>query len=297
MRYVVGSIPTRPTKLDEKYMKNIILFDMDGTLTEPRKVIQEPMVNQLMRILHLNIDIGIVTGSPENYLNQQLGPFIDTYHGLRKDYAPASVGKLHLMPCNGTKYIFYDGTGKNEIVPETMTSQIGEDNFYELTAALVSLQAEVLGMMKYNKLALTGNFIQYRDSMINWSPIGRNANNSQRADFVKFDNKFGFRKEYKKILEGWLKHKKLQDEITVALGGSTSFDIYPTGWDKTYATTWLGEHTCWFVGDKCQEGGNDYHLYELLNSHGRSFETTDPAKTIEIIKEILNTLSPDSSAG
>ena len=287
-------------------MKQIILFDMDGTLTAPREVIQEPMVNQLLRILQMDIDLGIVTGSPETYLNEQLAPFIDAYHGMNNngDYEPPTwPAKLHLLPCNGTKYVFYDGDKRSEIVPETMMAEMGEDNFYELTAALVSLQAEILGMMKYNNLALTGNFIQYRDSMINWSPIGRNANTTQRADFVKFDKEIGFRKEYKKILEGWLTHKNLENEVTVALGGSTSFDIYPTGWDKTYATNWFAaphagtEYQCWFVGDKCQPGGNDYHLYELLRPHGRGFETKNPAETIEIIKEILNTLSPDSSAG
>lgn len=294
MRLVVGSIPTRPTKLDERYMKNIILFDMDGTLTEPRKKIQQPMVNQLIRILKSGVDIGVVTGSPEEYVNEQIGSFVRICQDSRNEELK---GNLHIMPCNGTKYIFYDEMGKNEIAPETMVSKLGEDCFYELTAALTSLQAEVLGQLRLNNLALTGNFIQYRDSMINWCPIGRNANSTQRQDFVEFDNKSGFRKHYKTVLEGWLKYMKLEEEVTVALGGSTSFDVYPANWDKTYATTWFGDHTCWFIGDKCQEGGNDYHLYELLKQSGRAYETKEPAQTIEIIKEILNTLSPDSSAG
>lgn len=292
MRLVVGSIPTRPTTLDERYMKNIILFDMDGTLTEPRKKIQQPMINQLVRILQSGIDVGIVTGSPEEYVNEQIGSFIKICQGIE-----SFDGRLHILPCNGTKYIFYDEAGKNEIVPETMVSKLGEDCFYELTAALTSLQAEVLGQFRLNSLALTGNFIQYRDSMINWCPIGRNANATHRRDFVEFDRKSGFRNEYKSVLEGWLKYRKLESQVTVALGGSTSFDIYPTSWDKTYATTWLGDYTCWFIGDKCQEGGNDYHLYELLKKHNRAYETAEPAQTIEIIKEILDTLSPDSSAG
>ena len=83
----------------------------------------------------------------------------------------------------------------------------------------------------------------------------------------------------------------------MALGGSTSFDIYTTGWDKTYCLTWFGDRICWFVGDKCKEGGNDKQLYDTLVKSGRAFESTGPEDTEAIIKGILKTLSPDSSAG
>ena len=69
-------------------MKNIILFDMDGTLTEPRKLIKDNMVNTLIRITELGHDVGSVTGSPPSYVNEQLEPLIhdggfnfDSYHG------------------------------------------------------------------------------------------------------------------------------------------------------------------------------------------------------------------------
>ncbi len=269
---------------------------MDGTLTKPRENIEVLMMDQLLRIIQSDIDVGIVTGSPEKYVNEQVGEFIQAYRDLNKHYVPSN-SSLHVLPCNGTKYILYKGAEKTEIVPETMISELGEDNFYDLTAALVSLQAEVLGQMKLNNLALTGDFIQYRGSMINWSPIGRNANLEQRKRFVEYDLRTAFREVYKDVLEGWIDYKKMGDKITIALGGSTSFDIYPTGWDKTYATNWLTDYQCWFVGDKCQPGGNDYHLYQLLEPHGRGYESTGPTQTIEIIKEILKTLSPDSSAG
>ena len=282
-------------------MKNIILFDMDGTLTEPRQTIEDPMINQLMEVLRLGHDVGVVTGSPEKYVFEQIGSFIERYQDTSKGTNVNS--RLHIMPCNGTQYSYYVGKYRNEIVPENMIDELGENNFYDLTAALVSLQAEVLGQLKLNNLALTGDFIQYRGSMINWSPIGRNANTLQRKEFVKYDLRTNFRNVYKSVLEGWLVHKKMQDQITVALGGSTSFDVYPKGWDKTYAMSWFAaplagkEYQCWFIGDKCQPGGNDYHLYELLEPHGRGFETKNPEETIEIVKNILSILSPDSSAG
>tara|TARA_Y100001937_G_scaffold126836_2_gene197177 strand:- start:55954 stop:56769 length:816 start_codon:yes stop_codon:yes gene_type:complete len=271
-------------------MKNIILFDMDGTLTEARQQIEPQMINQILEILEHGHEVGIVTGSPEEYVNQQIGDLIDLVievgHG----------SNFHILPCNGTEYIFYDDNGeRNEVVPDNMETNLGTENFTELMAALCHLQTEIAGAFWRDKLPLTGNFIQYRGSMINWCPIGRNASNEQRAQFVAFDEASGFRKEYIRIINQWIDWREL--ELTVALGGSTSFDIYPTGWDKTYCLTWFGDRICWFVGDKCKEGGNDKQLYDTLVKSGRAFETASPEDTEAIIKGILKTLSPDSSAG
>ena len=271
-------------------MKNIILFDMDGTLTEPRQRIEPQTINQILEILEQGHDVGIVTGSPEEYVNQQIGDLIELVvevgHG----------SNFHILPCNGTEYIFYDDVGeRNEIVPDNMESTMGPRGFTELMAALSNLQAEVSGPFWRQNLPLTGNFIQYRGSMINWCPIGRNANADQRARFVEYDKESGFREQYKEFIELWINWK--ESPITVALGGSTSFDIYPIGWDKTYCLTWFGDYTCWFIGDKCKEGGNDKQLYDVLSNSGRAYETTGPEDTIAIIRGILKTLSPDSSAG
>ena len=271
-------------------MKNIILFDMDGTLTEPRQQIEPRMINQILEILEQGHEVGIVTGSPENYVNQQISDLIELVIEV------GHSSSFHIMPCNGTEYIFYDENGeRNEMVTDNMEAFLETENFTELMAALCHLQTEVSGPFWRDGLPLTGNFIQYRGSMINWCPIGRNANNEQRAKFVAFDESTGFREEYVRTINQWIDWREL--ELTVALGGSTSFDIYPTGWDKTYCLTWFGDRTCWFVGDKCKEGGNDKQLYDTLVKSGRAFETASPEDTEAIIKGILKTLSPDSSAG
>ena len=69
---------------------------------------------------------------------------------------------------------------------------------------------------------------------------------------------------------------------------STSFDIYPKGWDKTYALKHYDNHEIWFAGDKCEEGGNDYHLYEALRGVGRSYKVATPADTIALIDKFIN---------
>ena len=91
------------------------------------------------------------------------------------------------------------------------------------------------------------------------------------------------RNKYLEILRNRL--KDLDIEITVKLGGNTSFDIYPVGWDKTFALSHFNpsEWDFWFVGDRCGIDGNDYEIFTRLKNSGQAFETSSPAETVDII--------------
>ena len=64
----------------------------------------------------------------------------------------------------------------------------------------------------------------------------------------------------------------------LSLGGDTSFDIYPNGWDKTYALSHFSQEdwVFWFVGDRCYPEGNDYEIFSHLKTTGSAFETSGP---------------------
>ena len=51
-------------------MKNIVLFDMDGTLTPARKEMPQEILDALLVLLQY-ADIGIVSGSPFEYIKDQ----------------------------------------------------------------------------------------------------------------------------------------------------------------------------------------------------------------------------------
>ena len=144
-------------------------------------------------------------------------------------------------------------------------------------------------MICYNdQIPLTGHFISYRGSMINWCPIGRNANQKQRQEFVKLNASVKpslRKKELDKI--NYKINLKCNNRVTVKLGGETSFDIFPNGWDKTYALKHFTNYTCWFVGDRCGRDGNDKEIYDLLQKENRSFWTKDTKHTSQIIDQII----------
>jgi len=148
-------------------------------------------------------------------------------------------------------------------------------------------QAEITRF--YPDLPFSGTFFQYRGSLLNWCPIGRTADTQQRDEWKKWDEGYCIRSNYMDELQKYIAKEKLP--ITVALGGSTSFDIYPAGWNKTYGLQHYDGWDVLFVGDKCQPGGNDWHLYSALSDADRAWETDGPETTISIINRIIEKLS------
>tara|TARA_R100000406_G_scaffold88556_1_gene73978 strand:+ start:704 stop:1510 length:807 start_codon:yes stop_codon:yes gene_type:complete len=266
--------------------KDIVLFDMDGTLTEARGKFQTELILDL-RALSRYADIGIVTGSDIDYINQQMEKLIK-FSELR--YV------THLLPCNGTKYYRPPTQSDDEytlVHDNSMSRQLPKNCLREVFKVITNMQADAC----YYPIPLTGHFINYRGSMINWCPIGRNANSHQREAFVKFDKENQFRKSLKRSLDTKLS-LLCPNAISVKIGGDTSFDIYPTGWDKTYSLKHFTNRNVWFVGDRCSPNGNDYEIYETLRDENRSFVTTSPTITGQIIRnKIIPQLRTHSSTG
>ncbi len=264
-------------------MKKIVLFDMDGTLTPPRKELDRDLIPALRELAKIS-EIGIVTGSDHNYVLQQMGLLMENSE-IRY--------KLHILPCNGTKYYPppLSASQKHELCFEkNMREELGEMHFSSIMEHVLRRQSQ---LHLYN-LPLTGHFVDYRGSMINWCPIGRNANDSDRKRFQEFDKEdSGFRTDEIKGFKKFLNRAVIYDKVEIKLGGETSYDIYPKGWDKTFALQHFKDYECWFVGDRCGQGGNDQTIYEKLRVHGRSFEVKNTKETLhlifdEIIPRIVN---------
>ena len=264
-------------------MRTIVLFDMDGTLTPPRKELDRDLIPALRELAKIS-EIGIVTGSDHNYVLQQMGLLMENSE-IRY--------KLHILPCNGTKYYPppQSASHKHKLAFEkNMREELGELHFSSLMQHILQRQSQ---LHLYN-LPFTGHFVDYRGSMINWCPIGRNANDTDRERFAKLDGKeSGFRRDETTSFKKFLHREAIYDKVEIKLGGETSFDIYPKGWDKTFALQHFEDYQCWFVGDRCGNGGNDQTIYEKLRVHGRSFEVQNTKETMvlifdEIIPRIAN---------
>lgn len=122
--------------------------------------------------------------------------------------------------------------------------------------------------------------------MINVSPIGRNASTSERHEFEAYDKIHHIREQMVAALR-----KEFADlAVTYSIGGQISFDVFPTGWDKTYclqhieADGWKHIH---FFGDKTYKGGNDYEIYTDKRVIGHTVE--GPADTLAQVTALFLT--------
>ncbi|ANZ76004.1 BA75_01919T0 [Komagataella pastoris] len=241
--------------------KTLVLFDVDGTLTPARLTISDEM-RQTLKDLRKKVVIGFVGGSDLSKQVEQLGDTV-----LQDfDYCFSENGL--------TAY----KEGK-KLASQSFINWIGEEKYNQLAKFILRYLSELDLPIR------RGTFIEFRNGMINVSPVGRNASTQERNDYEKFDKEHNIRTDMVAALK-----KEFPDiALTYSIGGQISFDVFPTGWDKTYCLQHVqdeGFKTIHFFGDKAYQGGNDWEIYSDDRTVGHS--VSSPEDTIRILKELFS---------
>jgi len=238
----------------------LALFDVDGTLTIPRGEITEEMV-EFLASLKGRITTGVVGGSDLPKQKEQLGPkTFDLF-----DYNFAENGLV----------AYKDG---KPLAESSLEDHLGNEKIKKLVNWILRYLCELDIPVK------RGTFIEYRTGMMNVSPIGRNCSREERNAFEVYDNEHKVRKTMVEAMR-----KEFADyDLTYSIGGQISFDVFPSGWDKTYCLRYLPEAEfteVHFFGDKTFEGGNDHEIF----SHGRTVGHTveGPEHTKKLCQELF----------
>lgn len=238
----------------------LVLFDVDGTLTPARLEISDEMRSTLAA-LRKKVVIGFVGGSDLSKQVEQLGDTV-----LQDfDYCFSENGL--------TAYKL----GK-ELASQSFIGWIGHEKYNKLVKFILRYLSDIDIPVR------TGTFIEFRNGMINVSPVGRNASTAQRNEFEKFD----LENKVREKLVNALKENFADYGLTYSIGGQISFDVFPTGWDKTYALQHVeneGFKEIHFFGDKSYKGGNDYEIYNDPRTIGHAVNSPDD--TIKILKELF----------
>jgi phosphomannomutase len=216
--------------------KTLFLFDIDGTLCEPRLEVKDNMV-ELLKNLRDKKDIDIACVSCANMKNakRQLKDafsFFDSYYTE-----------------NGL--VTYD-KDLNIIHQKSMKELLGSEKYNNLIKFLLDYidKAEVPFKV--------GNFLDERSAVINASPVGNPITNEQREEYRKWENEHHTSEKMRKACED--KFGK-EYQLRFTKGGIKSFDIFPVGWDKTYCLKFIkGYDNILFFGDNTYPGGADYDL-------------------------------------
>ena len=243
-------------------MQTALLFDIDNTLTPPR----EPLLPEMAEVLnHLSAPFHVAAGSDLPLVKDQfLEPLFKFGFRGRFD-AFLSNGAIHYR-CD------YTETMSVKVVSEfNIRRYLGEDDYAFLIAVLKQTLEDLEFQLPPN-LKVLGERIIDRGSMINFAPIGRITQETHRSlanrkAFVQFDSASGYRQRLLNHLKKGLANLIEKRELTITLGGQTSFDIGIAGKDKTNSVRTLvseGYEKVIFFGDALFEGGNDHVMQEFV---------------------------------
>ena len=246
-----------------------LLFDMDGTITDIGKPISEEVIQELRGVKN-GIKKHLVTGANLATVEKQIP-------------APVLLGLFdRVYTCNGTMVYNCHLDMDDEtmpIEPELIHQVKLKDHYSDADINHIVNVLLKIAVRTHTRIK-TGTFIDWRESQINFSVIGRDCTTSQREDYVRWDQKSN---ERNKIIE------QLREEFTgwglsFRLGGQISIDITREGWDKSYAFMNMLEKPsqCVYFGDKIIKDGNDLDI-AMKCAYYHNVES--PADTILSLQE------------
>lgn len=245
-------------------VNTVLLFDIDNTLTPPRQPLEQSMVAILNG---LTVPFHVAAGSHIELLRDQF--FEPLYEfGFRKRFdAFISNGGVHYR-CDYSKEMSLQIVSAFDI-----RDHIGEANYESLTKVLEKAR-EMPEFRLPPSFEVMGETITYRGSMINFVPIGRIEGYSaqykrSRDNFVEYDHATGYRSKMMDHLRRELSFLIESHQLTISLGGQTSFDINIATKDKGNAVWTLLNHgveKIVFFGDALFEGGNDAPIREIAEN-------------------------------
>jgi HAD superfamily hydrolase (TIGR01484 family) len=262
-RYAAANRPSRSSA------KTLIIFDLDGTLTESKSSLDMEMAALLSRLLEVS-KVAIISGGAWPQYEKQLLCF------LPKD---ARLHNLSLLPTCGTKFYRHNGTWQ-----KLYSDDFTRDEKEKISMAL-SKAFELSGFRSKKRW---GDVIEDRGSQITVSALGQEAPLEEKK---QWDPDFEKRKRIKAIVE------PLIPEFTIRLGGATSIDVTRLGIDKAYGVKKLQETlgvsiaNMLFVGDALFPGGNDYPVKQAGVT---SIAVQNPHETKRVIETIIACLTGDA---
>ena len=131
------------------------------------------------------------------------------------------------------------------------------------------------------------NHREDRGSMLNFSVVGRDCTIEERKKYFEWDNQVEERKGIAKYIE------KQWPELEAVIGGQISIDIAPKGRNKSQVLKHIIEKESdssefIFLGDRIEEGGNDYPLAKLMGKTNgcRYYKVEDYNETKEILENL-----------
>ncbi len=223
--------------------KNLIVFDMDGTLT-PSKAPMTASISALLRRLLREKRVAVIGGGKYELFRWQ---FVN-----RIKFRGEELRNLFLFPTSSTAFYRYDKGRWRNVYSHTLSRAEKK----KILAAFERVFRELNYI--HPKKTYGHPPIEDRGTQITFSALGQKAPIPLKKTWNKKYNRLRLRMSC-------LLQKKLP-QFKVRVGGLTSIDVTEKGIDKAYGIRQIERHLhvprrkMLFVGDAIFPGGNDYAI-------------------------------------
>ncbi len=250
--------------------KQIIAFDLDGTLSHSKQPIGAEMVSILEKLTK-HVEVAVISGSSFDQFQKQ---FLQFWNGPKNN--------LTVMPVEGSQCYEYDESKtewqlvESEQFPESLKQKV----YIAIDRVIQNPQFQIKKPDEAH-----GNLVEDRGTQITFSALGQNAPIEEKEVWDPDQKKrFFIREELTKLLP----------DVDIVLGGTTSIDFLPKGFDKATGLKKLLKRRgltmgdMLFVGDAIFPGGNDFAPSE---AGIESIKISGPEETKSVIQKLLGTHS------
>jgi HAD superfamily hydrolase (TIGR01484 family) len=244
-------------------MKELIAFDLDGTLAESKQPLKPDIAEAIADLLEV-VHVAVISGGDWPQFDKQVAGKLP---------ARANRGNLWLMPTTGAKLYRHQSSGWFPVYADLFTHEQRDRILNAFENALVAT-----GFVPEETW---GERIEDRGSQITFSALGQlaplEAKHGWDPDFAK-----------RKIIQADL--RKRLPGYSINMGGTTSIDITREGVDKAFAMRRLSDASgieldaMLFVGDAIFPGGNDYPVKEIGLD---TISVSDPTETLSFITDVI----------
>jgi phosphomannomutase len=252
--------------------KELIVFDMDGTLAESKSAMDREMALLLSKLLEKK-KVAIISGGEFRQFK------IQALNALR--FTKPHYDNLFLFPATSTAFFRYQKNKWREVYAYKLSNSA-----IKKIHKAFHLAFHEIHYVKPKKVY--GEVIDDRGTEVTFSALGQKVVSilgskgvTLKANWAK---KYDVRPQLSKIMQ------KLLPDYTVRIAGLTSIDVTRKGIDKGYGVRQIRKYTkipiskMLFVGDAIFPGGNDY---EALKTGIDYVKVKGPSETKKLVKKLI----------
>ncbi len=245
--------------------KKLVIFDLDGTLTESKSAIDDEMSGLLGKLLKVK-KVAVIGGGKYELFQSQLLDRLKASDDLLKNF--------FLFPTTAAAFYKYDNSQWKCVYKLELSKEEKKNIFDAFEKAFVELN--------YHPEDAYWKVVEDRGSEITFSALGQDAPLDLKEEWKKEHS--DLKLKMAKIL------KKYLPDMEVGAAGLTSIDITRKGIDKEYGVRQIEKYTgipigdMFFVGDALFPGGNDS---AALRSGVLCFEVKNAEETKKIIRFLI----------